>query len=160
MAHAELMVHLWDIAQAFHVTSKRKKQNLGQEGRDWFQYSWSGHAPLIWQWLVFEITLSLAALCGMQGLSSRLMYPSESGGSTSRDRHALPSPHVSNHSSQQLGQPTTGHRADALREGGGSCCGLEHPLDTRKHQGNLSYSWGSVALGGERTGERAGNGSA
>lgn len=54
-------------------------------------------APVIWQlfyWLVFEITLSLAALCGIQGLSSRLVCPNEAGGPTSWDRHALPCPHM------------------------------------------------------------------
>lgn len=47
MAHAEPMVHLRDVAQAFHVTSKGKKQNLGQEGRDWFQYSRYKHPWLL-----------------------------------------------------------------------------------------------------------------
>lgn len=48
---------------------------------------------------------------------------------------SLLSPHVSNHSTRQLGQPITGHRADALREGEGAvvgCSFLWIPKSTRE----------------------------
>lgn len=153
------MAGLWDTAQAFHVTFMKRRTDFGARGHRLVPSYWySGHRhrclpvcfprraawislspPL--QGLVFETICSAWQVWfAFQAHISQVRPGDPLQGA---DTLSL-SPHMPIHVSQkpwgslQQGQSgTAGHRAGALRGGGGSHSGLEHALDIQEHQGGL-----------------------
>lgn len=102
---------------------------------------------------MFEITLSLAALCGMQGLSSKPSYPNEAGGHTSWDRHALPCCHMCQTTapSSSGSQASLGTELTLSGKEGGAIVGwsiLQIPESTRETCPVRQVQW-QLGVGGQ-----------